>query len=414
MDSGKLKLISKILNEVAEDLVFRYYEEKKEAETGLMTGKSGASLYLFHYSKYSKNEKYKKYAQTLLEEVFEDINSGKYYSPFCGGLAGVCWTIIHLVENGFIHKENLEVLDELDDYLNKSMNDFISQNYFDFLHGASGIAYYFSKKAERNPASTSKYLEYYVKKLNEYAVYNETDGTAKIISNIYDADSKPVKVFNLSLSHGISSLVIVLSSIKKTIGFSEELDRLINGFINFIIINKNISKTDNNSLYPGTVPLTSQRKNIAVPSRLGWCYGDIGNGYAFISGASVNGSKSYLYNTKAEEIFLNLQKRKEPSLQAINDAGICHGSAGMVCMSRSLNELYKQNVYKDLEDYWIDITLEFYNRKNGLDGFSRFINNEYEYDISFLSGTTGVAMSLLTSIDSKTAKSNWQKLLLIT
>jgi len=413
MDSPKLQLISKILNEVAEDLVFRYYEEKKEAEIGLMTGKSGASLYLFHYSKYSKNEKYKKYAQTLLEEVFEDINSGKYYSPFCGGLAGVCWTIIHLVENGFIHKENLEVLDELDDYLNKSMNDFISQNYFDFLHGASGIAYYFSKKAERNPASTSKYLECYVKKLNEYAVYNETDGTAKIISNIYDADSKPVKVFNLSMSHGISSLVIILSSIKRIIGGSEELDRLINGFINFIMMNRNTSQTDNNSLYPGTVPLTTHEEKVPVPSRLGWCYGDIGNGYAFLGGACAIESKSGLYNSKAEEIFLNLQNRKEPKIQAINDAGMCHGSAGIANISHSLYELYKNDLFKDLEEYWIDITLDFYNRKNGIDGFSRFIKNEYQYDISFLTGTAGVAMSLLTSIDSEAAKSNWQNLLLI-
>lgn len=410
MEKLKEILINKILIEASEDLTERYLKEKTENEIGLMTGKGGVVLFLFYYYRYTGDNKYEKYAQKLLENIIDDIDNGKIHPAYCGGIAGICWLILHLVENNFIDKENLELLDHFDTYLFKSMRKMISNKYFDFLHGATGIAFYFTKRF-RTQKNVRKYLDYYVEQLFINAIYDENKNTFKLESTVFREDSKKEKAYNLSLSHGMSSIIIVLCKIADIIKKKEEILRLVEGFSNLIINSKLNSRSPNGSLYPSALFLNAENTEQSNYSRLAWCYGDIGNGYALVNAANLILRKRILFENSAREIFTNIKNRSDQKIQSVFDAGICHGSSGLVVIAQSLNDLYSENWCKDIETYWVDTTLEFYKRNGTIRGFSKLMNNTYVYDTSLLCGVTGVAMSLLKLIDN--SKPAWTELLLI-
>lgn len=404
------ELINKILIEESDDLIERYLKEKTESEIGLMTGKGGVVLFMFYYYRYTDDNKYEKHAQELLENIIDDIDNGKIHPAYCGGIAGICWLILHLVENNYIDKENLELLDHFDTYLFKSMRKMISNKYFDFLHGATGIAFYFTIRF-RTEKNVRKYLEYYVDHLLKIAIFDENKNTFKLESTVFREDNKKEKVYNLSLSHGMSSIIIVLCKIIVIIETKEEILRLVEGFSNLIINSKLNTRSPNGSLYPSALFVDTDNTEQSNYSRLAWCYGDIGNGYALMNAANVLLESKNCFEYNARDIFVNTKNRLDLRIQGINDAGICHGSAGLVLVMQSLFDLYSENWCKDIEAYWVKITLDFYKGYGGIKGFSKFLNNRYIYDTSLLCGNTGVAMALIKHIDKK--KSTWQELILI-
>ena len=282
IDKETKALIEKILHEIAEDIIERFDKKELKEDIGLLSGKAGISLFMFYNARYFKSEKYEEYAQKILEDVFNDINSGKVFPTYCSGIAGVCWAIIHLVEEGFIEKENLEVLDDFDFYLERAMKTYIENNDYDFLHGATGIANYFTKRAEKKK-EIIPFLEYYAQKLSDYAIFDEENKTAKIISTVLDENEKPKEVYNLSMSHGMSSIIIILCKIHNLKISINKCFRLIEGLTNYIIFNRSKIKSINNSLYPSIIQLENNTNKVSKGSRLGWCYGDIGNGFAILN-----------------------------------------------------------------------------------------------------------------------------------
>jgi lantibiotic modifying enzyme len=108
---------------------------------GLMSGRTGIALFLFYAASYFSRKSYYDQAEKLLESVFDEINNGRVYHSFAGGLAGIGWTIVHLNENNFINVD--DPVCELDDYLNHIMVKEIEKGNYDYLHGALGIALYF-------------------------------------------------------------------------------------------------------------------------------------------------------------------------------------------------------------------------------------------------------------------------------
>lgn len=396
IDKETKDLIEKILHEIAEDIIERFDKKELKEDIGLLSGKAGISLFMFYNARYFKSEKYEEYAQKILEDVFNDINNGNLIPTYCSGLAGVCWTVNHLVEEKFIDKDNLQVLDEFDEYLYKAMQGYIERNDFDFLHGATGIAFYFTKRADKDK-NFVEYLKYYVQKLKDYAIFDEEEKTAKIISIRLDENNNTNQVYNLSMSHGMSSIIIILCKIHDLMEDKSDCLELIEGMTNYIISHRNFNETNNNSLYPSAVCVDGSVDKKSKTSRLGWCYGDIGNGIAFYNSSELINENTLMYKSKANEIFLNLFNRQDPVIQSINDTGLCHGSSGLVCVFRSLLYNNFDKKYEKLHNYWLDLTLNYFKRKD-LEGFFRYVDNSYVYESSFLNGITGVGMTLVEAV----------------
>jgi len=389
MDKETKDLIEKILHEIAEDIIERFNKKELKDDIGLLSGKAGITIFMYYNARYFKNERYEEYAQQILEDVFNDINNGNLFPTYCSGIAGICWAVNHLVEEEFIDKDNLHVLDEFDEYLYKAMQRCIERDDFDFLHGATGIVFYFTKRAEKNK-NVIKYLEHYVQKLNDYAIFDEEKQTAKIVSTVLDENEQPKKIYNLSMSHGMSSIIIILCKIYALIEDQSDCYKLIEGMTNYLSSCEKPMNPVTYSIYPSYVEVDGNKND--TYGRLAWCYGDLNQGYAFLAASEI--LKADELCEKAKQVFLQLNKRKDKLVQLVRDAGICHGASGIALIASNLKSRYNNSLFIDIRKHWIRIVLEFYNNANGIDGFKMAAKEGFKYDSCLLSGTVGIGLCL--------------------
>ena len=80
---------------------------------GLLNGKTGISIFFYHYSRYTKNQIYEEYGGELIDEIYEEIHQHSTVD-YINGLAGFGTGIEYLVNNCFIEADTDDVLVELD------------------------------------------------------------------------------------------------------------------------------------------------------------------------------------------------------------------------------------------------------------------------------------------------------------
>lgn len=106
---------------------------------GLLTGKMGIVIFLYHYSCYTNDTTYREFAGELLDEVIEEIHAETSVG-FASGLCGIAWGILHLIEHSFVDADPDEVLSDIDQAIMKYDVRKITDT---SLHtGLLGIAHY--------------------------------------------------------------------------------------------------------------------------------------------------------------------------------------------------------------------------------------------------------------------------------
>jgi hypothetical protein len=86
---------------------------------GLLNGKMGIAIFFYQYSRYINDMVYSDYAGELIDEIYQEINSGTNVS-FEDGLTGIGWGIEYLIRNNFVQADSDEALAEIDNALYRS------------------------------------------------------------------------------------------------------------------------------------------------------------------------------------------------------------------------------------------------------------------------------------------------------
>lgn len=89
---------------------------------GLLNGKMGIAIFLYHYAQQTGIEIYETYAGELIDEIYEMISTQTSVN-FADGLTGIGWGIEYLVRSGFIETDTDEALAEIDKAVYKSNLD---------------------------------------------------------------------------------------------------------------------------------------------------------------------------------------------------------------------------------------------------------------------------------------------------
>ena len=145
------------------------------------------------------------------------------------GLAGIGWVLDHLNNEGFIELDNDELLSQLDNYLLQVMKADINKNYNDFLHGAVGYGLYFLQRHQSTKLIHLK--QFYIKALESLLDHLKTsavkheEGSKWMTSMHMKKENCDKKVCNLSLSHGMSSIISFLSELSTIPDFQNYLFR---------------------------------------------------------------------------------------------------------------------------------------------------------------------------------------------
>jgi len=390
-----------IKNKISE--LVHIIEKEDHENIGLLGGKPGLSILYFYYSKVFQIEKYSDLALNCISEIFEEIQNGFSYHTFAGGLAGIGWTVEFLEQNGFLDCDTNETLGELDEYLYQMMiKEFKLANY-DYLHGASGIALYFLSR--KSFSKSKQYLSDYIDNIEQLS---EADGDIfKWFSMVDTGADEKEKVYNLSLSHGISSLITILSKIYTLEIKKEKTFKLLNGAVNYLLSNEQDYKQ-----YGSYFPNWISKQHSTGKSRLAWCYGDLG-----ISTALWHASQSLKNKTweeKAIEVLLHTAKRMDLAKNSVNDAGLCHGSAGVAHIFNRMYNNTGMEEFNETATYWYDQTLRMAMHKDSFSGYKAYRTKEnggwYE-DFGFLEGITGIGLTLMSAISD--IEPRWDEILLL-
>ena len=329
-----------------------------------------------------------------LHQILEDrITTGENIRPtYCTGFSGVGWLYEYLSQRKLIDYDTNILLEEFDSYLEKTLQKYMIEKYYDFLHGGVGVAFYFSKRAAKKKELITV-LNRFLEDLEKMSTPQE-DGAIKWISSLGDRDSK--WGYNISLSHGMSSIIAVLSKIYEIDGVNKEKTRmLLRGAVQYILAQE-IDKDKYGSYFSN---FALESTPIIFKSRLAWCYGDLGIASALFQAGKALKEENWV--TKAVEVLLfAATQRRNLQENSVTDAILCHGAAGIGHIFYRAWWNTKLPEFKDAADYWFEQTLKMATFKDGFagykildvqDGKAVWINRA-----NILEGISGIGLALLT------------------
>jgi len=388
------------LSEIAGTLV-KHTPDLKD-NIGLMGGKIGVALFYFYYAKFLAEDKYADYGVESISDVFDVINNDFTYHTHAAGLAGIGWTVEHLAQNDFIDTDTNEILADLDPYLHKTMIYDIGNQNYDFLHGAVGNGVYFLSRI--NNEKSKDYLKELIDQMDKIS-HKDEDGALKWLSTLNIEDGS--KGYNLSLSHGIASIIAFLGKVLETGIYNEKVSILLNGAVQYLLKYKLDRKE-----FPSNFPSWIREAEPLSGSRLAWCYGDLGISAALWQAAQSAGNKDW--EKIAVDVWVDSTARKDIKENTVFDAGLCHGAAGIMHIYNRAYHYTGIDVFKELTLYWAEQTLKFAAYEDGYAGYKAWRTEKYggwAPEAGFLEGIAGIGLALISLISDIQPK--WDRALFI-
>lgn len=394
------------LEEISRTIKNSYTQEK---DIGILEGISGCALFQFYYSKYLNIDTQADYGIEMISTCIERINNGYTRPTYCNGIAGFGSVLQHLTSETLIDLDCDEFLSPFDDFLYQQMKDDLSIGFYDFLHGALGYGFYFFKRYKETLSENlrkrySEYLLHLLRQLETTAIM-EKEGlkwqSTLIIQNKANVGC------NLSLSHGMSSIINFLCRLMDDNELKVLSKKLLTGAVNYIM---SYYKNDRNnlSLFPMWIEANVSPK---YNSRIAWCYGDLGIGISLLKASEVMGDSSL--KNRALSILNQTMNRQKPEDTKVIDASICHGSYGNALI---YSRLRCKGLNQDLDSiirFWINDGVKKARHRNGYAGYKQWMGAEkiWEPKLSLLEGVSGIGLTIIDYLTNK--PNNWNQYLLV-
>lgn len=365
--------------------------EKAGGNIGSMGGKTGIALFFFYYANLTMEEKYVDFAHQLISEIFEEVNKDYTIHTWAGGLAGVGWMMEHLVQNDFVEADTDEILEALDPFLHKAMIYDIEKGNYDFLHGAVGTGTYFLNRLSKK--ESADYLKELVDHLDKLKHEPKDIKGAFAWESTLDHE-KGSKGYNLSLSHGIAAIIAFLGKMLEKGIYTEKVSSLLNGAVTFLLGNS-LDTTEFSSNFPSWIGAEYP----IGPSRMAWCYGDLGIGISLLQAARAAGNKEW--EKKAVDTILHSTARKDVKENSVIDAGLCHGASGIGHIYNRMYHYTGHETFKESAIYWLEETLKMAVYEDGYAGFKAWHTEKYGgwvAEAGLLEGVAGIGLMLISMI----------------
>ena len=372
----------------------------------MLAGLSGLAIFQFEYANYKNSDYEAELGSSIISKCVDMLNNNYIYPTYCNGIAGFGWALEYLSKKNYMEVNNDEFLQELDEFLFSIMQqDFKKKNY-DFLHGAIGYGIYFLKRYENTKSQTlrikyKEYLKFSIDSLEKISEKENNENIKWLSTLNHDTGDKG---YNLSLSHGMSSIVNYLSRLYTIESFKPKIERLLTGAINYILSFEN--KKGTLSWFPNWIDST---KEINYTSRVAWCYGDLGLGYSLYKASlSLNDNK---LKEKSIQILKHTASRREDKNTLIRDAGICHGAFGNAQIFLTLYRETKIDYFKETAVFWVQKGINMAIQSDGYAGYKQWKKDKWTSEIILLEGIAGIGLTLIDFLSNSTIK--WDQSLLI-
>jgi hypothetical protein len=150
---NKNKLLQKIANTL-------YLTSQCVTSFGLLNGRMGIIIFLYQYSRYSKDLQYSDLADSMLDSIIEKVNE-KTALSFSEGLSGIAWGINYLIHEKFVDADD-DILDEADELIRKKGKDNLSDDLNSEIPLFSKGLYFASRNLKEDMLESLQELESFI------------------------------------------------------------------------------------------------------------------------------------------------------------------------------------------------------------------------------------------------------------
>ena len=317
------------------------------------------------------------------------------------GWAGLGWLTTHFDAEGDF------VAPYVDRLLTEALTDWPARFGYDLIGGLVGVGVYF---VERLPAESAKTgLRLVLDVLEDTAVETATGVTWFTDAELLPAwqrERAPNGYYNLGVAHGVPGVCWLLARLRAAGIDSARSESLLRGSLRWLVSNQPEPTKPNLPLWisPGVEPEPNQR--------IAWCYGPLGASAVVLDAARTIDDEEGMEWART----LALACAGVPPEEAqIRDAGLCHGAAGNAQVFFRLSRNDGHVKFRQAADGWLQATLAYRRPSQGIGGYrmwgDRHGRQEWVDDASFLTGSAGVGLVLLSAVTNVEPK--WDRLLLL-
>jgi hypothetical protein len=229
----------------------------------------------------------------------------------------------------------------------------------------------------------------------------------------------PSGYHNLGIAHGQPGVISFLGAVlaadaadaagtanaANTAG--PEIRSLLCGAVSWLSANK--LPPGERSVFPARIdPLSAPG-----PTRLSWCYGDLGIATALLAAARRTGDDAW------EEEALDLARAaaaRTTELAETKDACLCHGSIGIAHLFNRMFQATGEPALNAAARFWLERTFATRRTGEGIAGFPYWglgahAELGWQADPGFLNGAAGIGLGLLAAVSP--VEPAWDRALLI-
>ncbi len=375
----------------------------------LSGGWAGIALFFAELDRAEPGQGHGDVALDLLDRAIEGAGRQEGSSGLYAGFPGVAWMMEHLEGRLFESEPGDDPGEEAAAALARHLERSPWPGDHELINGLAGFGAY---ALERRPRPwAAECLERVVARLGETAeVRPEGIAWRKPPEWLKPGlrGELPAGSFNLGVAHGVPGVIAVLAA---AAGAGHRAARpLLDGAVSWLLAQK--LPPGAGSIFPTQV--SPEPGAQPEPSRLAWCYGDLGIACSLLAAARCVGEAGW----EREALAIGeAAAARSPAEEKIADAGLCHGAAGIGHLFQGLYQASGRTVFAAAAREWLEKALDLERPGAPFGGFPCWAaagpGGEFGWrdDPGFLMGTAGIGLVLLAA--ATPLEPTWNRILLI-
>jgi lantibiotic modifying enzyme len=301
------------------------------------------------------------------------------------GLVGIGWAMEHL--RGRLWEEDEDLNGSVDDAVRTILSGGArSVRRYELFYGLTGYGVYALERfAHGGSIELCELVLSALEARAETTPLGTTWRTPRELVFERDRAQFPDGLYDLGLAHGVTGVIGLLTSLYPLPGLRERVEPLLRGAVRWLRAQRVTNRFKGH--YPALVGLTGVAERAA---RSGWCYGDVGIALTLLRAGSILGDEAL----RTEAIELALSRPDE--LFDVEDAGLCHGAAGVALLFARMARLAPEADGLVLAaQRWANTTITLRRPGTGIAGYSALDVDGWSATPNLLTGAAGIGLALL-------------------
>ena len=395
--------IELLLNEIGQAL--RTIQEAGD----LASGSAGLAVFYAYMALAQPGKGWEEDAERYLDQAVSSLTEGVQRPHLYGGFTGIAWAIEHLQSRiPGLGEEDLN--EDVDTALEGLLTTDSWHRSYDLISGLVGYGIYALERIHRptGPRILAQVISH-LDRMKEVREDGLTWHTASFLLPSWQRQDHPSGYYNLGVAHGVPGVIGLLGHASAQSVTPQCTEDLVEGAVRWLLA----QQAPSGSL-SAFETLAYPSAPSEAPSRIAWCYGDLGLSVSLL--AAARSSRRQDWEIRAREIASGAASRDLSTAGAV-DGGLCHGAAGNAHLFNRLWQATGDPIYREASLRWLNGTLSIRVPGVGIAGFQAWagakpgsLEPTWCTVPGFLEGAAGIGLSLISSIYPVTP--HWDRVLM--